>query len=214
MSARKLTAKRVRELLDCNPAAGELWWKERPGNPSFNAQWAGKRVGALDPTTRLPAPDDRRDPPICPSHRVDVCPRPAAPRRPRSYRRRQDELRHLEFAPASKAQNNSNRRVARKTIGPRGYWLNPKAGMFQVNIGVGGRSVYLGAYRFPEAAEKAYREAAEELHGAFAFTSRPRPSLSCGGLRDGPAARKTGAGARTAAPGASRDRRHTCARSR
>ena len=116
--------------------------------------------------------------------------------------------------PASKAQNNSNRRVARKTIGPRGYWLNPKAGMFQVNIGVGGRSVYLGAYRFPEAAEKAYREAAEELHGAFAFTSRPRPSLSCGGLRDGPAARKTGAGARTAAPGASRDRRHTCARSR
>jgi hypothetical protein len=34
---RKLTAKRVRELLDCDPEAGTLRWKERPGNSSFNA---------------------------------------------------------------------------------------------------------------------------------------------------------------------------------
>jgi hypothetical protein len=28
---RRLTAKRVRELLDCEPSTGTLRWKERPG---------------------------------------------------------------------------------------------------------------------------------------------------------------------------------------
>jgi hypothetical protein len=43
---RRLTAKRVRELLDCDPEAGTLRWKERPGNPSFNApSRAGSRPG-------------------------------------------------------------------------------------------------------------------------------------------------------------------------
>jgi hypothetical protein len=50
MTRRKLTAKRVRELLDCDPEAGTLRWKERPRNPSFNAQWAGKLAGSLDPS--------------------------------------------------------------------------------------------------------------------------------------------------------------------
>jgi len=36
-----------------------------------------------------------------------------------------------------------------------------------------GRQLYLGSYRSPEAAERAYREAAEDLHGKFAFTARP-----------------------------------------
>src|SRR5215469_7546865 len=51
MTARKLNAARVRELLNCNPATGQLWWKERPGNPSFNAQFAGKLAGKADPST-------------------------------------------------------------------------------------------------------------------------------------------------------------------
>jgi hypothetical protein len=51
MTARRgLTAKRVRELLDCDPTTGTLCWKERPGNPSFNAQWAGRPAGSLDPS--------------------------------------------------------------------------------------------------------------------------------------------------------------------
>src|SRR5215472_4698758 len=50
-SRRKLNAARVRALLDCNPATGELWWRERPGNPSFNVQFAGKPAGSIDPST-------------------------------------------------------------------------------------------------------------------------------------------------------------------
>jgi hypothetical protein len=43
---RKLTAERVRELLDCDPSTGTLRWKERPGNPSFNApSRTGSRPG-------------------------------------------------------------------------------------------------------------------------------------------------------------------------
>jgi hypothetical protein len=48
---RKLTAKRIGELLDCDPSTGTLRWKERPGNPCFNARWAGRHAGTFDRTT-------------------------------------------------------------------------------------------------------------------------------------------------------------------
>jgi hypothetical protein len=43
MTARrgKLTAKRVRELLDCDPSTGILTWRERAGLKSFNTRLAG-----------------------------------------------------------------------------------------------------------------------------------------------------------------------------
>jgi len=47
----KLTAARVRELLDCDPEAGTLRWRERPGDTDFNRQWAGRLAGGLDPST-------------------------------------------------------------------------------------------------------------------------------------------------------------------
>jgi hypothetical protein len=47
----KLTARRVREVVDCDPTTGILKWKERPGKPDFNAQWAGRQAGAVDPST-------------------------------------------------------------------------------------------------------------------------------------------------------------------
>jgi hypothetical protein len=46
---RRLTAERVRELLDCDPAAGTVRWRERPGNPSFNTRLAGKPAGVYCP---------------------------------------------------------------------------------------------------------------------------------------------------------------------
>jgi hypothetical protein len=77
---------------------------------------------------------------------------------------------------ATDAENNHNRRSpARKTDAPRGAWLNPKTQRYQVNIEVAGKSIYLGAYRDPAAAERAYREAAEEHFGEFAITRRPEP---------------------------------------
>jgi len=51
---------------------------------------------------------------------------------------------------ATDAENNRNRRSpSRKTDAPQGSLLNPKTGRYQVNIEVGGKSIYLGAYRDP-----------------------------------------------------------------
>jgi hypothetical protein len=46
---RKLTAERVRKLLDCDPSTGTLRWKERPDCPAF--KFAGRRAGTFDRTT-------------------------------------------------------------------------------------------------------------------------------------------------------------------
>jgi hypothetical protein len=46
MTHRKLTAKRVRELLDCDPIIGTLTWKFRPDGPrQWNTKYAGKPAG-------------------------------------------------------------------------------------------------------------------------------------------------------------------------
>jgi hypothetical protein len=46
MTRRKLTAKRVRELLDCDPIIGTLTWKFRPDGPrQWNTKYAGKPAG-------------------------------------------------------------------------------------------------------------------------------------------------------------------------
>jgi hypothetical protein len=46
--ARKLTARRVRELLDCDPEAGTLTWRFRPDGPrQWNTRYAGKKAGCL-----------------------------------------------------------------------------------------------------------------------------------------------------------------------
>jgi hypothetical protein len=46
MIARRLTAKRVHELLDCDPKAGTLTWKFRPDGPrQWNTKYAGKPAG-------------------------------------------------------------------------------------------------------------------------------------------------------------------------
>ena len=180
VSARpKLTSRRVRELLDCDPERGTLTWRPRPGKPDFNAQWAGKPVGAVDPSTGyLRLMIDRKHQYV---HRIVWL-------HTKGWLPKQD-LDHIDgdktncsisnLRPATKTQNNCNRRVPRKTPGPRGAWLNPKTGKFQVNIWPGGgkrgQSIYLGAYSSSEAAERAYQEAAEALHGPFAFTARPEP---------------------------------------
>jgi hypothetical protein len=183
---RHLTAKRVRELLDCDPEAGTLRWKERPGNPSFNAQWAGKLAGSLDPSNGyLRLTIDGRHYYV---HRIVWL-------HTKGWLPKQD-LDHWDgdksrctignLRPASKSANNRNRSssktVARssstsKTAAPRGSWFNPRTGKFQAYIETseaGARQrIFLGSYTIAEEAERAYREAAADLHGEFAFVNRP-----------------------------------------
>jgi hypothetical protein len=175
----KLTAKRVREVLDCDPSTGTLRWRERPGHPDFNARLAGKPAGKLDPTNGyLRLMIDGRHQYV---HRMVWL-------HTRGYLPSKD-LDHIDgdrtncaisnLGPATRAQNNYNRRSRpRSRPSPRGSWQN-RRGKFQVKIETGGangkrgKCVYLGTFSTAEAAERAYWDGIEALHGEFAFTARP-----------------------------------------
>ena len=180
----KLSAKRLRELLDCDPATGTLRWRERPGCPDFNAQWAGKPAGKLDPTNGyLRLMIDGRHQYV---HRMVWL-------HVKGYLPPKD-LDHIDgdrtncaisnLRPATKAENNRNRHgPPRSKPGPRGSWQDSR-GNFQVRIETGGangergKSIYLGTYSTAEAAERAYLDAETALHGAFAFSARETTAKS------------------------------------
>jgi hypothetical protein len=175
-----LTAKRLRELLDCDPEAGTLRWRERSGNPSFNAQWAGRLAGKLDPSNGyLRLMIDGRHQYV---HRM-VWLHVKGHLPPRDLDHKDGDKTNCAIGnlrPASKSANNSNRRRSTKQSGaPRGSWRNPRTGKFQAYIeaggtnGVRGKRIFLGSFSTADAAERAYRDAAEDLHGAFAFVNRP-----------------------------------------
>jgi hypothetical protein len=175
---RRLTAKRVRELLDCDPEAGTLTWRERPGDPSFNAQWAGKLAGSLDPSNGyLRLMIDGRHYYV---HRIVwLHTKGWLPKQDLDHRDG-DKTRCAiaNLRPASKSANNRNRQSSTKQhAAPRGSWFNPRTGKFQAYIETseaGARQrIFLGSYATAEAAERAYREAAADLHGEFAFVNRP-----------------------------------------
>ena len=170
----KLTAERVRALLDCDPETGTLTWREGPGNPSFNVQWSGKAAGSIVPSTGyLRVMIDGTDQYV---HRIIWLHTkgwlPSVDLDHHDGDKTKCAMWNLRVV--TEAENNRNRRSpARKTDAPPGAWLNPKTQRYQVNIEVAGKSIYLGAYRDPAAAERAYREAAEEHFGEFAVTRHP-----------------------------------------
>jgi len=180
MTARpKLTAARARELLDCNPEAGTLTWRERPGHPDFNRQWAGKPAGSIDPTTGyLRIMIDWGHYYV---HRV-VWLHTKGYWPPKDLDHKDGDktncaIRNLR--PTTKAQNNCNRRdPPRQSPGPRGSWQD-RRGKFVVKVetgganGMRGESIYLGTFSTAEAAERAYRDGIADLHGEFSFTERP-----------------------------------------
>ena len=180
MTARpKLTAARVRELLDCDPELGTLRWRERPGHPDFNRQWAGKLAGGLDPSTGyLRLMIDGRHYYV---HRV-VWLHTKGYWAPKDLDHRdRDKINCVigNLRPATKAQNNANRRTRPGKDGaPRGCRLN-RSNKYQVQIEAGGangkrgRSIYLGSFATAEEAGRVYREAAADLHGEFASSARP-----------------------------------------
>jgi hypothetical protein len=170
---RRLTAKRVRELLDCDPAAGTLTWRPRPGHPVFNARWAGKLAGEIDPSygyVRVTIDGKRYL-----AHRLiwmhehGWLPGLIDHRDGNGFNCAIGNLR-----PASHSQNGINSRTRREqSAAPRGCWREPRTGLWQVRLNANGQRIWIGRFGTEEAARRAYEDAAAELHGEFAFINRP-----------------------------------------
>lgn len=84
--------------------------------------------------------------------------------------------RRSNLRPATRTQNQRNRRKQRKPVTSRykGVCLNRKTGKWiaYINPG-GGKTIYLGSHRVEEDAARAYDEAARRHHGAFARLNFP-----------------------------------------
>lgn len=74
---------------------------------------------------------------------------------------------------ATHAQNQANTRSAN----PLGKGVSLSRGRYRATIGFEGRATNLGTFATSEEAAAAYRRAAEELYGEFAYHLRPEPIL-------------------------------------
>jgi len=189
----KLTAKRVRKLMDHNPETGTLTWKARPGVPrQWNTRYAGKPAGCLRKrdgylTVRIDGAGYLAHRLVF-LHQKGYWP-PATLDHINGVRAGAgNALSNLR--PASIHQNNMNlSRPRNKKAHPRGCWRDPKSGRWQVHIQAYGKRVCVGWFNTEEAAARAYLDAAAELHGEFAFTARPfSPNLTDQAGRGGTAA--------------------------
>lgn len=70
---------------------------------------------------------------------------------------------------ATNAQNQQNRTMQKNnTTGFKGVYRNSKLPyMYEARIGVGGKNIYLGLFRSPEEASRAYSEASKRHHREF-----------------------------------------------
>lgn len=71
---------------------------------------------------------------------------------------------------ATYSQNNANRRRHRDgTSGMKGVTFRPKRGKWVAQMGVGGKSVYIGIYSTAEEARAAYVAASKKVYGEFSY---------------------------------------------
>ena len=171
---RRLTAKRVRQLLDCDPIIGTLTWKFRPDGPrQWNTKYAGKPAGTCignDGYARI-----RIDSKAYLTHRIVFLHTkgywPPATLDHHDGDRANRAIGNLR--PATVGQNNCNRPRTSKKGFPRGCWQDPKTGRWQVHIQANKKRVCVGWFDEREVAARAYLDAAELLHGKFSVTERP-----------------------------------------
>jgi hypothetical protein len=72
---------------------------------------------------------------------------------------------------STNAENSRNRPATRRnSTGYKGVYLDSYTGRWKAQINVDGKNRNLGRFDTPEEAHAAYREAAEQWHGAFART--------------------------------------------
>lgn len=172
---RKLTAKRVREVLDCDPKAGTPTWRHRPASPrQWNTKYAGKPAGTCignDGYARI-----RIDPKAYLTHRIVFLHTkgywPPATLDHHDGNPQNRTIRNLR--PATVGQNNANRTRTSAKGFPRGCWQDPKTGRWQVHIQANKKRVCVGWFDEREVAARAYLDAAELLHGKFSVAERPK----------------------------------------
>jgi hypothetical protein len=175
---RKLTAERVRELLDCDRSTGTLRWMERPGNPCFNARWAGRRAGTFDRTTgyRRVMIDARyyyehvivwvHTRGYWPPHQLDH----------KSGDRCENRIDNLRLATSSQQTQNQKRHADAKNP-VKGCRLVPKTGSWRATIVHQGRAIWLGSYATLAEAAAARRKAEEDMFDpAFRRVEPQRPA--------------------------------------
>jgi hypothetical protein len=70
----------------------------------------------------------------------------------------------------TKAQNRQNQKMPQRNSHPVGCCWRRK---WQVYIGANRKRIFVGLFDSRDAAERAYLDAAAELHGGFSITQRP-----------------------------------------
>lgn len=164
-----LSVAQLREIFICDPEQGTLVWRERPGVVG-NRRVAGKPAGALNTagyrvvTVRPQWMYVHRVVWAMahgewPTHRIDHV----------NGDRSDNRLANLREA--SHAENLSNRGAqVNSQSGIKGVYRETFTGRWRASIQHEGKTYNLGRYDTPEAAQAAYRAAAERFHGAFART--------------------------------------------
>jgi hypothetical protein len=163
-----LTAERLRELLDYNPATGHFTWRAPPRNGTLVGDLAGSsQRGYIQINVdnsgylahRLVWLYVHGRWPISQIDHINLI---------------QSDNRLANLREATHAENARNCEplsIANKS-GYRGVYWNTQKKKWEARIRVGGPSIYLGRYNTKEEAAAAYRAAAIQYHGAFA---RPEP---------------------------------------
>jgi hypothetical protein len=170
---RKLTAERVRELLDYNPETGEFTWKPRPGSPIFNTRFAGKRAGCPDAHGYIQIMVD-----CCnyKAHRLawlwvhGTLPADKEVDH-RDRNRANNRIRNLRLATRQEQVANTG---ARKPGHPKGCHWSKRDQKWMAAIYVAGRKKSLGAFCRLEDAQAARFQAEAKYHGEFAYTAEPK----------------------------------------
>jgi hypothetical protein len=172
---RRLSARRVREVLDCDPVAGTLTWLPRPGNPGFNAKCASRRAGTFDRSTgyRRVMIDGRyyyehvivwvHSKGYWPPRQIDH----------KSGNRCENRIGNLRLATSSQQTQNQRRHADAKN--PVKGCEQERDGKWRATIVHQGHRTYLGRFATLTEATAARRTAEEDLFDpAFRRVERPR----------------------------------------
>jgi HNH endonuclease/AP2 domain len=167
-----LTQQRLRTLLEYNPFTGEFINRVNRGR-SYKGQVAGGRSGrgyiyiCIDQKKYL-------------AHRLAWLYMTGS--MPESIDHRDGDLannRWSNIRGATQSQNLMNRKSPHQEVGlPRGVYYDSRRRKFAAAIQANRERFWLGYHGTAAEASRAYQEAAERLHGPFAYHNRPLRRLS------------------------------------